>query len=359
MIKHLKKSLILSFSLALLIPSVTKADTNVTRISGIDRYETDIKIQQNCYPKASGNLAVLSSGTEFRTALYGSYMANALKIPYYVTPNNTISKSLLEEIKNKSIKRIYIIGNYNIINKSIENRLKLLGIKITRFQDKYEYGEIQEISHYIDSVIFETFHEGEPRGDINNGILVNDKKFPDLLSSIPFVSSLIREQGTFFGGLDDFNTDPSDEGNLAEGWRFIIGGKNSIPSYIETFRGDKLGLNLHYWNDESHDDSESFYTGRIAGEDRYKTAVEIAKSYKPVLNRAIDTVIIVDGTNYPDALASGTIAAIKGGAILLTEPGKLNEDTKAFLKENNIKNIIIVGGEKSVSKKVENELKSL
>ena len=47
------------------------------------------------------------------------------------------------------------------------------------------------------------------------------------------------------------------------------------------------------------------------------------------------------------------------GTILLTKPNKLNEDTKAFIRSNNIKNIIIVGGEKSVSKSVENELKGL
>jgi len=98
---------------------------------------------------------------------------------------------------------------------------------------------------------------------------------------------------------------------------------------------------------------------RIAGANRYETAIEIAKAYKPVLKRNIDTVVLVDGTNYPDALASGTVATMNNGAILLTEPGKLNEDTKAFIQENNIQNVIIVGGEKSVSKNVENELRGL
>lgn len=47
------------------------------------------------------------------------------------------------------------------------------------------------------------------------------------------------------------------------------------------------------------------------------------------------------------------------GTILLTKPGQLNKDTKTFIRENNIKNIIIVGGERSVSKNVENELRGL
>src|SRR3712207_7997206 len=46
-----------------------------------------------------------------------------------------------------------------------------------------------------------------------------------------------------------------------------------------------------------------FRSTRIAGQNRYKTAIEIAKAYKPVLNKDINTVVLVDGTNFPDALA--------------------------------------------------------
>ena len=67
------------------------------------------------------------------------------------------------------------------------------------------------------------------RGDLSNGILVNDQKFPDLLSSIPFVAKLMREQGTCFVGSYKLNMND----NL-EGWRFIIGGNDSIPKKVKT-----------------------------------------------------------------------------------------------------------------------------
>lgn len=105
--------------------------------------------------------------------------------------------------------------------------------------------------------------------------------------------------------------------------------------------------------------SADMNVSRIAGQNRYKTAIEIAKAYKPVLNKDINTIVLVDGTNYPDALASGTVATFENGAILLTQPNKLNENTRDFIEENNIEKVIIVGGEKSVSKNVENELRGL
>ena len=52
--------------------------------------------------------------------------------------------------------------------------------------------------------------------------------------------------------------------------------------------------------------------------------------------------------------------SFKNAAILLTNSKTLNEDTREYIKANtNIKNIIIVGGEKSISSSVEDELKTL
>ena len=92
---------------------------------------------------------------------------------------------------------------------------------------------------------------------------------------------------------------------------------------------------------------------RFDGDDRFETAVEVAEDYYEYLKINLDTVIIVDGTNFPDALASAPVASENKAAILLTFPRKLEEETREFLDENlNITNIIIVGGENSVSSKI-------
>lgn len=361
MVKGLRKSLILSCVLALFLPSVASADMNVSRIAGANRCETALKVQQKYFTKASGNLAVLASGTDFRTALYGSYMANALKVPFYVIPNAGMSKAMLDELKNKDVRRAYIMGDYNKLNKSINNSLKSINVVPVRYTDKSPYKWADEFTTQIDTSIFDTYFHGEPRGDIGSLILINDKKFPDILSAVPFTSELARKHAMEMVGYGSINNLLIPGAEYSDGYGFIIGGYSSVPSKFITYQDyDKpVGLIRHEWVDEENGDEHEFYTGRISGQNRYKTAIEIAKAYKPVLKRSIDTVVLVDGTNYPDALASGTVATMNNGAILLTEPGKLNEDTKAFIQENNIQNVIIVGGEKSVSKNVENELKGL
>ncbi|MBC2578385.1 hypothetical protein HLB30_07630 [Peptostreptococcus russellii] len=182
-------------------------------------------------------------------------------------------------------------------------------------------------------------------------ILVNDSKFPDMLSSIPLTSQLAVYDKT---GL--FNYKGFDSPN---GFRFIIGGVSTVPGYLKTYDGsDKPGLNNRpYENDAGI--MEDYYTGRIAGKDRYKTAIEVAKAYEKILNRTISSIIIVNGEDFPDALASGIAAVHSDSPILLTQHNMLNEDTKQFIKSKNIDNITIIGGEKSVSKNIEKELRNL
>ncbi len=359
---RIKKAFLVSSAILMMCSSISFADINVSRISGSDRYETAIKVNQKYIQKADGNLAIIASGNDFRTALYGSYMASALKVPFYVLPKNqAISKSVLNEFDRLNVKRAYIIGDSKKLSTKVDNTLLKSGISSIRFDYSKPVKDLEGIDSQVDMSLFETFHKNENKGDIGRVIFINDSKFPDLLSVIPFASSLIKEQSTALLNLNIQNWDNPEYDNIYISNRFTIGGYDTIPEKFrvrEPFDGsvyeDKLII------DDSSDYPEYHSYGRIYGSDRYKTAVEIAKAYKPVLNKDISTAVIVNGKDYPDALSSGLVATYNNGAILLTQPNELNKDTAEYIKTNtNIKNIIIVGGENSVSKNVENELKLL
>src|SRR3712207_3936835 len=265
MVKVLRKSLILSCVLALLLPSVASADMNVTRIAGANRYETAMKVQQKYFAKANGNLAVLASGTDFKTALYGSYMANALKVPFYVIPNAGMSRVMLNELKRTGINRVYILGDYNKLNKSINNSLKSINISPTRITDTFdkEYGFPEDISFHVDQKIYNTYFYGLPRGGTEHLALINIDKFPDVISSVPFLSSLAKTDGIMMSDYRNFPMSP-DSVELVCG--FVIGGQNSVPIAYKAV---------------DYDENFEPYSTRIAGQNRYKTAIEIAKAYKP------------------------------------------------------------------------------
>ncbi|MDR1089392.1 MAG: cell wall-binding repeat-containing protein, partial [Coriobacteriales bacterium] len=97
---------------------------------------------------------------------------------------------------------------------------------------------------------------------------------------------------------------------------------------------------------------------RLGGGDRYTTARLIAEEALRSGAPATE-VFLATGKNFPDALAVSPFAAYKKVPVLLTEPGALSPDAKAFITANNVKEITIIGGEAVVSPEVFSELESL
>lgn len=96
---------------------------------------------------------------------------------------------------------------------------------------------------------------------------------------------------------------------------------------------------------------------RIGGETRIETAVELSKKVDKS-----DTVIIANAYKFPDAMASAPLAYLKNGVILLTTGDKSKGVPKATINEIQrlkAKNIIVVGGNSSVSDEEVSALKKV
>ncbi|WP_454301313.1 cell wall-binding repeat-containing protein [Salana multivorans] len=85
---------------------------------------------------------------------------------------------------------------------------------------------------------------------------------------------------------------------------------------------------------------------RLSGGDRYETAAEIAKTFT-----GSSTVYVASGADYPDALSGGPAAIVDRAPVLLVG-SSIDEKTAAQLSRLKPKEIVIVGGEGSVSASV-------
>lgn len=90
---------------------------------------------------------------------------------------------------------------------------------------------------------------------------------------------------------------------------------------------------------------------RIGGANRFATASGIAAELG-MLGEAV----LVNGSNYPDAITMAAIAAQRGVPILLTEKNSLPPETDSTLKKYSVSRTEIIGGEGVVSSQI---LKSL
>ncbi|WP_111719427.1 cell wall-binding repeat-containing protein [Homoserinimonas sp. OAct 916] len=93
---------------------------------------------------------------------------------------------------------------------------------------------------------------------------------------------------------------------------------------------------------------------RLAGDDRYATAVAISKQFA-----SADVVYVATGTGYADALGAAPAAAKQGGPLLLTAPKSLPANVATEVKRLKPKRIIVVGGTGAVSNGVLDSLKKI
>jgi putative cell wall-binding protein len=117
--------------------------------------------------------------------------------------------------------------------------------------------------------------------------------------------------------------------------------------------------------------SKGLTVTRVAGDNRYATAVALAKSGGPSkvgktggpVPPAVPTAIVVSGETgvFADALAAGPAAFAGKLPVLLTPQAGLAPETKTFLKDADygIKSVLIVGGTTVVSQSVEDEIKAM
>lgn len=307
------------------LPSIADENADfskVDRISGSNRYETAANVFKYGYEKDIVKHPVVVNGDSFADTISGGLLASEFNSPMFLIKKDAIPNITKNALNKIAINRkTYVIGGYSTISKNAENNLHL---KTVRLGGKNRYETAVNVNEEI-----EDFRDLNSYGD--NVATYNGLDFSDALVAIPFVYQYNKGKSvllSFYPYIkNDLNPEPVSD--------LIFGGESSVP----------VGPNQKY---------------RLAGSDRYKTAVEVAKGYKTILNKDISTVVVTSGEDFPDALCAGPLASKKDAAILLTNSKNLNKDTREYIKSNdNIKKIIIVGGEKSVSKNVENELKEI
>ena len=104
--------------------------------------------------------------------------------------------------------------------------------------------------------------------------------------------------------------------------------------------------------DEAKNSLSRYNLRTIAGSDRYETSAKIAQEI--IKLTGTKKAVIASGEVFADALTVAPLANKNNMPILLVQPNNIPKATQEVLKQ--IEEVIIVGGEKTISKEVENKL---
>lgn len=316
---NLKYILLGTILLATAVPSKSFASRGIEieRYSGKSRYETAVTSSKNTFN--TSKYAIIASGENYPDALVGGTLATQLNAPVLLTSKDSIPSNVLSELERLQTEIVFLLGGDSTISNVVYKQLLDKGYKVERLSGRDRLDTAIKVRE-MRFKYAEFITPGERVAVVDGG------NFADSLSAAPFVGQMNTTTYLYPFVKGKTNKIP---------YYMAFGGTGSVPSgYAEKVR--------------------------YSGKSRFDTSVEIAKAYQNVLDKNIDTVILVDGNNYPDALSSAPLAKMNNGAILLTSKDALPKVVKDFIIENsNINKVIIVGGEGSVSSSVVHELKNI
>ena len=285
--------------LANVVPQVSLAsnDYNVKRLNGMHRYETAASIAESAFTKS--DRAVLVSGSNFADALSAGNLAD--HAPIFLFEKTDMMQRAINTMRSLDVREVVIIGGEKSVPKSAEEKLKEKNFKVIRIAGRNRYETSTKLAKQLKAK------------NKDNVVLANGEKFADALSAAPYA---VQKKQTLV--LTDGKTLPKDV--KAQDVKTIIGGEKSV-----NIKGlDKVQ--------------------RISGKNRYETSLEVLKHMDKT-----QSAVIADGRDYPDALAAAPYAVKKNTGILLSEDSAIDK-IKEYVDSQNISDITLIGGEKSITK---------
>lgn len=190
---------------------------NIKRVYGNDRYETNLKINEelDCQKKCD---IVVSNSKVFADTLSISGYAGKLQMPIFLTDSKDIQKDTLEAIKKLEPSNIFITGGKNSISESIEKKLADIG-NIKRIGGKDRYDTSIAISKYFmdDFQFLSIIASGNNFPDALTGSVLASK----INAPIILVGDEVSRQKNFI------------DSTLGMNKLVFLGGKNTIPNFIE------------------------------------------------------------------------------------------------------------------------------
>lgn len=299
------------------------------RVYGSDRYETSVWASRTLWPAthlpesgdpADPDFIVLTSGESYIDSMVGAALACALDGQVLLTRPDDLPGMVADEIErladaenvwwNGTGAHVLIAGGPNAVSTDV-------------FREAAELRNVSSVyrmagtNRYETAVkMWETYLEEDTFGD-TTAYIVNGSAWPDVLAVAPVAAVpdrpvLLTEKSDVPQVTMDFLIDNGFTDVI------VVGGEGVVDDTAYTELVNEFGAG---------------HVRRIAGANRYQTALKVARHGVDDLGMSAESMILVSGENWPDAVSGAPIGHVAEAPILLTGSGSLAGEVKTFMDE--------------------------
>jgi len=277
----------------------------LSRVAGPDRYATALAASRSAYADGACSTVLIASGADYPDALGAAALAGVLDAPILLTRPGGLPDGVLDEIRRLGASRVLIIGGPPAVSEGVAEGLSRTGLAVERVAGPNRYATARAVAARCGA---------EGGGSPGRVVLVRGDSFADALSVAPI--GFAMHYPILLTRTDALPAETrvaiieSGAGEV-----LIVGGTPAVSEDVAREVAGLPGLEVR----------------RVAGADRYETAVLVAESAVAMGWSQPNEIGITTGTNFPDALAAGPVTGRGGGVVLLTRPDVLPAGVRSFI----------------------------
>jgi putative cell wall-binding protein len=281
------------------VTSTIDYEPYIQRVQGADRYGTSAAASKVAFPDGSP-AAVVASGEDWPDALSASALAGALQGPVLLSARTMLPASVAREIERLGARSVVVVGGPSAVSTSVVEALKAVpGVSSVRRiagRDRYETARAvaEEASRLA----------GAP----DAAFVCTGENFPDALAAAPLAYA--SRWPVLLTQAETLSAEASAALVATRPERvYVLGGTAAVSTETAAAIAEALG--------------PATPITRVAGPDRYDTALRMAVVGVQRCGLSYATPAIATGESFSDALAGGTMAGARGGVLLLTPTSRM------------------------------------
>lgn len=315
----------------------------VNRVAGADRVATAVAVADIGWNEAPHVL--LATSVDYPDAVAAAALAASNGAPVLLNPPSALAAPVRDALRRLGTTQVTILGGPNAISGVVQRQLRDLGLEVDRIagDDRFETAAAIAESATVRSADGPT----APVAAVALGSRADGgDAWPDALSAaslagleVPVPTLLTARTSLPAPTVETLR-------QLAPDEVLVLGGEAAVSATVAQQIGS-LGIEVT----------------RAEGVDRYTTAVAVARQATGGVHPetgALDAsqAVFVSGSDFPDALAAGALAARRSGPLLLVPPGRLDDGVDAYLRRDAtpVSQGVLVGGPNAVDDFVQEEL---